>query len=162
MGATCGPVKNKGHSSMARTTVHAAATFEVKFINTLLCNVIDGEGWLDVVNPSTGQVVATSPISGARDVNAAFDAPGRPRRRYGQVKVTEVARKAVAAFIATVVAGPRTHSRANVGIDKPRTDGDRPAWYCAAPGVVIPSSGGAGGRCVTFDHGMAGDSRVGA
>lgn len=40
-----------------------------------------------------------------------------------------MARKAVAAFIATVVAGPSTHSRANVGIDKPRTDGDRPAWY---------------------------------
>ncbi|MCG7428734.1 hypothetical protein [Dermacoccus nishinomiyaensis] len=79
--------------------------------------------------PSTGQVVATSPISGGRDVNAAFDAPRRPRRRYEQVKVAEVARKAVAAFIATVVAGPSTHSRANVGIDKPRTDGDRPAWY---------------------------------
>lgn len=114
---------------MARTTVHAAATFEVKFISTLLCNVIDGEGRLDVVNPSTGQVVATSPISGARDVNAASDVPRRPRRRYGQVKVTEVARKAVAAFIAAVVASPSTHSRANVGLDKPRTDGDKPAWY---------------------------------
>ena len=28
---------------MALTTLHAAATFEVKFMSTLLCNVIEGE-----------------------------------------------------------------------------------------------------------------------
>ena len=50
-------------------------------------------------------------------------------QRDEQFKGTEVSRKAVAAFIASVVADPTQHSRANVGIDKPGTDGDKPAWY---------------------------------
>ncbi|MDO4915556.1 SDR family oxidoreductase [Corynebacterium sp.] len=50
-------------------------------------------------------------------------------QRDEQFKGTEVSRKAVAAFIASVVADPAAHSRANVGIDKPGTDGDKPAWY---------------------------------
>lgn len=49
--------------------------------------------------------------------------------RDEQFKGTEVSRKAVAAFVASVVADPSTHSRANVGIDKPGTDGDKPSWY---------------------------------
>ena len=50
-------------------------------------------------------------------------------QRDEQFKGTEVARKAVAAFVASVVADPSTHSRANVGIDKPGTDGDKPSFY---------------------------------
>lgn len=50
-------------------------------------------------------------------------------QRDEQFKGTEVSRKAVAAFIATVIADPSTHSRANVGIDKPGTDGDKPSFY---------------------------------
>ena len=50
-------------------------------------------------------------------------------QRDEQFKGTEVSRKAVAAFIASVVADPTQHSLANVGIDKPGTDGDKPAWY---------------------------------
>ena len=50
-------------------------------------------------------------------------------QRDEQFKGTEVSRKAVAAFIASVVADPSAHSRANVGIDKPGTDGDKPSWY---------------------------------
>lgn len=50
-------------------------------------------------------------------------------QRDEQFKGTEVSRKAVAAFIASVVADPAAHSRANVGIDKPGTDGDKPTWY---------------------------------
>ena len=50
-------------------------------------------------------------------------------QRDEQFKGTEVSRKAVAAFVASDVADPSTHSRANVGISKPGTDGDKPAWY---------------------------------
>lgn len=50
-------------------------------------------------------------------------------QRDEQFKGTEVSRKAVAAFIATVVADPDAHARTNVGVNKPGTDGDKPAWY---------------------------------
>ena len=50
-------------------------------------------------------------------------------QRDEQFRGTEVSRKAVAAFIASVVADPSTHSRANVGVSKPGTEGDKPAWY---------------------------------
>ena len=50
-------------------------------------------------------------------------------QRDEQFRGTEVSRKAVAAFIASVVADPSTHSRANVGVNKPGTEGDKPAWY---------------------------------
>ena len=50
-------------------------------------------------------------------------------QRDEQFKGTEVARKAVAAFVASVVAAPGTHSRANVGLGKPGTDGDKPSFY---------------------------------
>ena len=47
----------------------------------ILSNIIDGEerasasgDVLDIINPSTGEVYATSPNSGAEDVDAAFQA----------------------------------------------------------------------------------------
>lgn len=49
--------------------------------------------------------------------------------RDEQFKGTEVSRKAVAAFVASVVAEPAAHARTNVGVNKPGTDGDKPAWY---------------------------------
>lgn len=50
-------------------------------------------------------------------------------QRDEQFKSTEVSRKAVAAFVATVVADLNAHTRTNVGVNKPGTDGDKPAWY---------------------------------
>ncbi len=43
-------------------------------------------------------------------------------------KGTEVSRKSVAALIAGIIASPRTFERSNLGVNKPGTDGDRPAF----------------------------------
>lgn len=43
-------------------------------------------------------------------------------------KGTEVSRKSVAALITDLVLGRRAFERANLGVDKPGTDGDRPAF----------------------------------
>lgn len=50
-------------------------------------------------------------------------------QRGEQFAGTEVSRASVAAFITEVLAEPGAHSRASVGIDKPGTDGPKPAWY---------------------------------
>ena len=49
-------------------------------------NIVDGKAvaaadgrTLDIVDPSTGEVYATSPLSGADDVDAAFPGPAAPR-----------------------------------------------------------------------------------
>ncbi len=44
-------------------------------------------------------------------------------------KGTEVSRKSVAAYIANVIEHPGKDSKASVGVNKPNTDGDRPAFY---------------------------------
>lgn len=44
-------------------------------------------------------------------------------------KGTEVSRRSVADLITTIVRSPTRHSRANLGVDKPGTDGDKPAFY---------------------------------
>lgn len=43
-------------------------------------------------------------------------------------KGTEVSRKSVAALVAALVASPDTRMGENLGVDKPGTDGDRPAF----------------------------------
>ncbi|MDH6286421.1 SDR family oxidoreductase [Rhodococcus opacus] len=43
-------------------------------------------------------------------------------------KGTEVSRRSVAALIADIITSPDKWSRTNVGVDKPGTDGDRPAF----------------------------------
>lgn len=43
-------------------------------------------------------------------------------------KGTEVSRKSVAALIAKIIASPKLHSHANLGVNKPNTDGDKPAF----------------------------------
>lgn len=44
-------------------------------------------------------------------------------------KGTEVSRRSVADLILTIIRSPKRHSRANLGVDKPGTDGDKPAFY---------------------------------
>jgi|SRR5580765_3407597 len=44
-------------------------------------------------------------------------------------KGTQVSRKSVADLIIKIIRSPKLHSRANVGIDKPGTDGDKPSFY---------------------------------
>lgn len=41
---------------------------------------------------------------------------------------TEVSRKAVAALIVEIIADPRLHSRTNLGVHRPGSDGDRPSF----------------------------------
>lgn len=42
---------------------------------------------------------------------------------------TEVSRASVAALVVELAHNPRLEARGSVGIDKPGTDGDKPAWY---------------------------------
>ncbi|MFC9360258.1 SDR family oxidoreductase [Rhodococcus sp. NPDC057014] len=49
-------------------------------------------------------------------------------QRNEPFKGTEVSRKSVAALIADIISSPDTWSRTNLGVDKPGTDGDRPAF----------------------------------
>lgn len=44
-------------------------------------------------------------------------------------KGTEVSRRSVAELIAKIIATPSLHSRANLGVNKPGTDGDKPSFY---------------------------------
>ena len=44
-------------------------------------------------------------------------------------KGTEVSRLSVADYIVKVIENPEEDRKANVGLDKPGTDGDKPAWY---------------------------------
>ncbi|MCF2846379.1 NAD(P)H-binding protein [Pseudoalteromonas sp. ACER1] len=49
-------------------------------------------------------------------------------QRNDVFKGTEVSRKSVAALIAEIVSSPETYSKANIGVNKPNTDGDKPAF----------------------------------
>ena len=44
-------------------------------------------------------------------------------------KGTEVSRRSVADLIARIIAVPALHSKANLGVGKPGTDGDKPSFY---------------------------------
>lgn len=44
-------------------------------------------------------------------------------------KGTEVSRKSVAAYVTSLVKDPAKDVHGSVGINKPNTDGDKPAWY---------------------------------
>jgi uncharacterized protein YbjT (DUF2867 family) len=44
-------------------------------------------------------------------------------------KGTEVSRRSVADLVAKIIATPSLHSKANLGVDKPGTDGDKPSFY---------------------------------
>ena len=44
-------------------------------------------------------------------------------------KGTEVSRKSVAALVVECIHDPRRFSHSNLGVNKPNTDGDKPAFY---------------------------------
>ena len=44
-------------------------------------------------------------------------------------KGTEVSRRSVADLVAKIIRSPKLHSRGNVGVNKPGTDGDKPSFY---------------------------------
>lgn len=44
-------------------------------------------------------------------------------------KGTEVSRRSVADLVAKILRDPQLHRRANLGVDKPGSDGDKPAFY---------------------------------
>lgn len=44
-------------------------------------------------------------------------------------KGTEVSRLSVADYIVNIIENPEEDLKANIGLDKPGTDGDKPAWY---------------------------------
>ena len=45
-----------------------------------------------------------------------------------QFKGTEVSRKSVANLAVKIAKNPSLHSKENIGVNKPNTDGDKPAW----------------------------------
>lgn len=44
-------------------------------------------------------------------------------------KGTEVSRKSIGNFVAKILENPAQYARKDFGVDKPGTDGDKPAWY---------------------------------
>lgn len=44
-------------------------------------------------------------------------------------KGTEVSRKSIGNLVAEVIANPSKYARQDLGVNKPNTDGDKPAWY---------------------------------
>jgi two-component system chemotaxis sensor kinase CheA len=56
-----------------------------------------------------------------------YDATGKGE----PFKETEVSRKRVADLIVRIIASPTLHSNGNIRIDKPNTNGDKPAFYYA-------------------------------
>ena len=50
-------------------------------------------------------------------------------RKGEPFKGTEVSRKSVAALVTSIATSPGQWSRANLGVNKPGTDGDKPGFY---------------------------------
>jgi hypothetical protein len=50
-------------------------------------------------------------------------------QRHEPFKGTEVSRKSVAALVTDIVTQPDRWVRANLGVNKPGTDGDKPAFF---------------------------------
>jgi len=44
-------------------------------------------------------------------------------------KGTEVSRKSIATLVTSLIADPTQAVRESLGVNKPNTDGDKPAWY---------------------------------
>ena len=44
-------------------------------------------------------------------------------------KGTEVSRKSIAQLVVDITQAPDKHVRESLGVNKPNTDGDKPAWY---------------------------------
>ncbi|MFB9768955.1 SDR family oxidoreductase [Lactiplantibacillus modestisalitolerans] len=50
-------------------------------------------------------------------------------QRHDAFKGTEVSRKSIAALVVKLATHPEQAVRASLGVNKPNTDGDKPAWY---------------------------------
>lgn len=50
-------------------------------------------------------------------------------KRGESFKGTEVSRKSIGHFVAKIIDDPAPYARKDFGVDKPGTDGDKPAWY---------------------------------
>lgn len=50
-------------------------------------------------------------------------------KRGEKFKGTEVSRKSIGNLVAEVIANPAKHARQDLGVNKPNSDGDKPAWY---------------------------------
>lgn len=50
-------------------------------------------------------------------------------RRGENFKGTEVSRKSIGKLVAQVIEQPQKFARTDLGVNKPGTDGDKPAWY---------------------------------
>lgn len=50
-------------------------------------------------------------------------------RRGEKFKGTEVSRKSIGSLVAEIIAHPAKYARQDLGVNKPNTDGDKPAWY---------------------------------
>lgn len=46
-----------------------------------------------------------------------------------QFKGTEVSRRSVASLAVRIAKNPELYSKENIGVNKPNTDGDKPAWF---------------------------------
>ena len=44
-------------------------------------------------------------------------------------KGTEVSRKSIGTLVAAIIVDPAKYARKDLGVNKPHTDGDKPAWY---------------------------------
>ncbi|WP_137597263.1 SDR family oxidoreductase [Paucilactobacillus kaifaensis] len=44
-------------------------------------------------------------------------------------KGTEVSRKSIGVLVSRLIQDPSTHIKESLGVNKPNTDGDKPAWY---------------------------------
>lgn len=62
-------------------------------------------------------------LSDEDDVNYETTEKGQP------FKGTEVSRRSVADLIVKIIESPALHSKGNVGVNKPNTDGDKPSFY---------------------------------
>lgn len=50
-------------------------------------------------------------------------------KRGEDFKGTEVSRKSIGVLVAKALENPANYARVDLGVDKPGTDGDKPAWY---------------------------------
>ncbi|HJA21172.1 MAG TPA: NAD(P)H-binding protein [Candidatus Limosilactobacillus intestinipullorum] len=50
-------------------------------------------------------------------------------KRGEKFKGTEVSRKSIGNLVAEVIANPAKYARQDFGVNKPNSDGDKPAWY---------------------------------
>ncbi len=78
----------------------------------------------DVIESSTLDYTILRPAWLTNDDEVDYELTGRNEPFKG----TEVSRKSVAELIAEIIATPSLHSRGNLGVNKPNTDGDKPAF----------------------------------